>query len=101
MAIGVLFLSCNVNRPFSQILWASDAQGAGEGDNGGFGIVATTISREEVADVCESAETWGRTVARVSGELSGAKNPFKELVPTVPFTLLPGSLFQERRWRVQ
>lgn len=99
MARGVWFMSCNINRPFSQILWASDAQGAGEGDMGGFGIVATTISREDVADICESAETWGRTVARVSGELSSAKNPFKELIPTVPFTLLPDSLFQQCRWR--
>lgn len=99
MAKGVSFMQCDVSRSFSRPLWASDAQGAGEGDCGGFGITLTCMSEAELGDVLTSAETWGRTVARLSGDLSGAKNPFKELVPTVPFTLLPHSLFDLSRWK--
>ena len=99
MARGVPFMQCDVSRSFSRLLWASDAQGAGEGDNGGYGITLTCISKVELEDILESAETWGRTVARLGGELTGAKNPFKQLVPTVPFTLLPESLFDMNRWR--
>ena len=56
------------------------------------------MTEAERSDICESAETWGHTVARLSGDLSGVRNPFKELVPTKPFTLLPSPLFDSQRW---
>ena len=98
MARSVVFMRCDISRAFSNIIWASDAQGAGEGDHGGFGITASWLTEAERSDICESAETWGHTVARLSGDLSGVRNPFKELVPTKPFTLLPSPLFDSHRW---
>lgn len=91
-------MQCQVSRTFSDVVWASDAQGAGEGDLGGFGVVCTKVSESELSALRESGETLGRSVARLDGTLSGVKNPYKPLVPTVPYTLLPESLFDLDRW---
>lgn len=91
-------MQCQVSRTFSDVVWASDAQGAGEGDLGGYGVVCTKVSDDELRALRESSETLGRSVARLDGTLSGVKNPYKPLVPTVPYSLLPDSLFQLDRW---
>ena len=98
MSSAVVFMQCQVSRTFSDVVWASDAQGAGEGDLGGFGVVCTKVSESELRALRESGETLGRSVARLDGTLSGVKNPYKPLVPTVPYTLLPESLFDLDRW---
>ena len=77
MARSVVFMRCDISRAFSNVIWASDAQGAGEGDHGGFGITASWLTEAERSDICESAETWGHTVARLSGDLSGVRNPWE------------------------
>ena len=71
--------------------------GANETDFGGFGIVATTATPEEMAALFEQGERPGLSIARVS-DTGGVKNPFKPLLPTVPFSLLPQSLFETNRW---
>ena len=38
-------------------------------------------------------------MARLS-EMGGSKYPDKSLTPTVPFTLLPQSFFDPKRWRL-
>ena len=89
MSSGVVFMQCQVSRTFSDVVWVSDAQGAGEGDLGGYGVVCTKVSDDELRALRESSETLGRSVARLDGTLSGVKNPYKPLVPTVPYSLLP------------
>ena len=82
-------MQCQISRTFSDVVWTSDAQDAGEGDLEGFGVVCLKVSESELRALRESNE--GRSVTRLDGTLSEVKNRYKPLVPTVPFTLLPES----------
>ena len=73
MSSAVIFMQCQVSRTFSDVVWASDAQGAGEGDLGGFGVVCAKVSESELRALRESGESLGRSVARLDGTLSGVK----------------------------
>lgn len=92
-------MSCHVGSPVLSWLFATDAMGENELNHGGYGMVATKLSDEEVSDLLRHGEAEGLTVARLS-DIGGSKYPDKSLTPTVPFTLLPQSFFDPKRWRL-
>ena len=72
--------------------------GANLDDCGGFGIVARRVSREMVERIfCEGA-ALGRSVVKLDGSSAGWKYPQRRSAATIPFTLLPGTLFEESEW---
>lgn len=92
-------MQCHVGSAILPWLFATDAMGANEVDNGGFGMVVTKISKTEVQALLRVGEMEGRSIARVDGS-GGAKYPQRALKPTVPFTLLPEEFFDPGRWFV-
>lgn len=108
MAYAVPLLFADVGAPFCPYIYATDAMGANETDNGGFGIVGAELPQHMLYALIDRGEHPGRTVARLGGELTGLKHPEREIIPTVPFTRLPQELFdgtvkwsdiQSGRWR--
>jgi hypothetical protein len=91
-------MHCNLSCGISEVVLASDAMGASELDHGGFGLVATDASSEEIAAMMSSSEHLGRAIARLDGDLSGLRDPNKAIRPTILFSLLPRSLFEQSRW---
>jgi hypothetical protein len=78
----------DAGAPVSKYVFATDAMGSNDVDFGGFGVCMTEPS-DDVLRACLDTGAPGLTVARLSGDTSGLKNPHKEIVATKPFTLLP------------
>jgi hypothetical protein len=55
------------------------------------------MSKAEVYSLLEQGEHPGLSIARAS-DFCGVANPERPLIPTIPFTLLPPSLFAADRW---
>ncbi len=96
MAQVTCLMTCHVGAPILPWLFGTDAMGENEHDWGGYGVVATTLLEGEKDSLLQQGEAVGRAVARLDG--GGAKYPHKALRPTVPFTMLPESLFCAERW---
>ena len=79
-------------------VFGTDAQGAGEGDLGGFGVVGRYISEEDQHVFMSCGELPGRIVKRL-GDYDGARK-YDDLTPTVPVTMLPEHLFEQSKWKV-
>ena len=97
MGHATVYMYCRLDHKLLPFLFATDAQGSGEGDFGGYGIVATKLTEAERKIVLDQSELPGRTVARVS-ELGGVKNASAQLLPTVPRSMLPPAITHESRW---
>ena len=91
-------METDLNTKIPMILFGTDAQGAGEGDHGGYGVVGTVINNIELRSLLSQGELPGRTIRRL-GELDGVKNP-ADLRPTVPITRVEKSVFDPKRWSV-
>jgi hypothetical protein len=99
----------DVGAPIASCLFASDAMGQNNDDHGGFGIVGADVPSETLSNVYRTGTAVGRTLARLSGELTGLRDPLRDTKRTVPFTYLPQSLFdlevtdwrllEQGRWR--
>ena len=99
MAGLVLSLYADVGARIAPYVYATDAQGAGEGDHGGWGIVGTPIPRAFGEFLFSKGTRPGRNAKKLDGTLGAKHASF--LVPTIPFTQLPESLFlRRRRWSV-
>ena len=96
MAHVTCLMTCHVGAPILPWLFGTDAMGENEHDWGGYGIVATELLAGETDSLLQQGEAIGRSVARLDG--GGAKYPHKALRPTVPFTMLPESMFAADRW---
>jgi len=89
-----------VGAPLSPALFATDARGSESGDGGGFGVVCTAASQQEMESAFDASHTLGFTVARLSGDTSGLRRPEAALARTVPFTVLPDALLKQERWKL-
>ena len=69
-----------------------------EADCGGFGITAKDVSPSVIEEAYERGVQVGFTVPRLSGDLTGVRNPSKRLLPSKPFTLLPSALVDPEGW---
>ena len=98
MARLVPAMQAHVGAEILPWLFATDAMGQNEYDFGGYGIVATSITSEEIDILLRQGEQVGRTVAQLD-VVGGSKFGDRHLQPTTPFTLLPEQLFNEERWR--
>ena len=98
MGFVVPWMFLDVGAPLCPVLFATDAQGVNDLDAGGFGIVARAAPPPMIQRVFEQGSCVGRTVSRLSGDLSGLRRPERAITPTVPFTLLPADLFVLAEW---
>eukprot|EP00438_Fugacium_kawagutii_P028962 Skav210523 [mRNA] locus=scaffold3045:172599:178253:+ [translate_table: standard] len=99
MARVTCLMYCHVGAPFLKWIFATDAMGANEHDFGGYGMVTTQVSDEELKEITRQGEAEGRALARLDGQ-GGSKYPERALKPTVPFTRLPSQLFDLNRWHL-
>ena len=97
MARIVPLMSCHVGAKFLDWIFATEAMGANEIDQGGFGIMTAKMRANEIDDILRQGESEGRAIARLDGS-GGARFPDRTMRPTVPFTLLPDSLLEDHRW---
>jgi hypothetical protein len=98
MARAVTLMHCDMGLNRTPFLFASDAQGAGEGDNGGYGIVGRLIDDKDFQDIMQWGETPGYTVRRLS-DFEGSKTPYN-LHATVPISMLPDRMFSPCNWKL-
>ena len=95
MSHAVCFFELDLGRKVSSIIMASDAQGGGEGDHGGYGVVCRQVS-PDLAEQCFQAGTAPHlSVCTVDGEARALKYPKRSLARTKPSTVLPPELFDE------
>ena len=107
--LAPLFVHIDVGAPASEVIFASDAQGAGElqdGDCGGCGIVAAAAPADLVVDAWRSGFAPGKSIARLDGSLGDRWKPERTAEPTIPFSRLPQAIFDlprvtlaKGRWR--
>ena len=97
MADLVMGMWSDVGAPLAPFVFDTDAQGADAdiADYGGYGIVGTPISRPYAQLLYSRGSRPGRNVTRLDGTL-GTRHA-RSLVPTVPFSMLPDTLFDNRR----
>ena len=98
MANAIPHMSYVASRGFAKFVCATDAMGSSHLDNAGHGGAVSNLSEEELELLLHVGEHPGRTISRVSGELSGCRNPYKSLLPSRPFSRLPNSMFEANRW---
>ncbi len=91
MALAVPFMTLRLDLLLSNVLWATDAQGAGEGDSGGYGIVAKPADDDLMQAIWLCGRATGKTVASLPG--GGPKRSLGVLEATVPFSRLPPRAF--------
>jgi hypothetical protein len=92
----------DIGASLCSTVFATDAMGANEQDNGGYGVVCADVSSALIQAIYTRGRARGFTVSRLSGDLSGLKYPSKETTRTVPFSLLPKKLFDKKQtpWKV-
>jgi hypothetical protein len=88
-------MSADVGAPLARVIFASDAQWAGEGDDGGWGIVALDAGQECAVECLRVGLRPGLSVTKLSGEFKGSLRPDKALNRTTPFTRLPHTIFKD------
>ena len=98
----VCFMRVNIALPDAPVMFATDAQGhndASTSDFGGFGIVGSDITKQESLELWAAPFTPGLSVCRLDGTLSSRWHERGTLTPTIPFSRLPGFVF-DRDWSV-
>jgi hypothetical protein len=86
MASVIPALSADVGARLAPVVFASDAQGVGEGDVGGWGIVASDVDQDTARRCLHVGMRPGLTVVKLSGGSNGSKRPDLQLRRSVPFT---------------
>ena len=98
MAHCLPLMTLNIAWDIPKVLFASDAEGASLHGEGGYGVVATLVSDFEHSALLSSSEHVGHGIARAGDMFTGLKHTDRAIKPTIPFTKLPHSLFEQARW---
>ena len=97
MANLIVFMTVNFALPASNVVFATDAQGANDADaedHGGYGIVAANLSDSQKRVLWRSSFTPGYSICKLDGSLGRKFQDKQNLSPTIPFTRLPPFLFK-------
>jgi hypothetical protein len=100
MGRAVPFMLASLGAPIMNTIFATDAMGANDTDNGGFGLVAKDVAPEMAEKCYELGKVVSHTVATLSGGFEGLKYPMKSINATVPFSTLPPELFDKPGWEL-
>ena len=73
----------DLGAPLSAVLFATDAMGASEADNGGYGVVGRTESRDVMKQCYLSGTAPLRTVAQLDGDTSRLRRPERPLATAI------------------
>lgn len=82
----------DVGAKLCPYLFATDAQGSGEGDDGGWGLVGSKPAPEDLLELFRRGCRPGFTVLSLDGSMQRLKRPDKALQARVPFTKVPLSM---------
>ena len=82
----------DVGAPLPDYLYATDAQGANDHDDGGYAIVKTTMSSEVALDVWRSGVHPHKTVVKLDGDTSCLRKPVSKLEARIPVSCVPRHL---------
>jgi len=99
MAQSIPLMVHHAGRPYGPLLFASDAKGSDEHDNGSYGIAVTNLLKGETHLIQTLGEAPSYSIARVNGDLSGLCQRVAPLNPTIPRSRLPASFTTASRWR--
>ena len=99
MATLVPFMKAEVGSPLAPVLFAPDAQGAGEGDHGGWGVVAKDIDAATAEECLLVGLRPGLSVTKLSGMFHGPKRPDLQMRRATPFTKLPAAVLESDGWQ--
>ena len=99
MRRAIVLMKADLARPVAGTLFATDAQGGGEGDAGGYGVVAATLGSDMVKKVLLEGRVPRRTVVNLAGEVDKLKHPEVEFKRSAPFSSVPRDLLDIAVWR--
>jgi len=88
----------DLGSPPPSVIFATDARGARDDDHGGYGVVATAVTRPEALACFEQARQLSYTVPVVSGDTSALRFVNDDILRTVPHSILPSAILAQSRW---
>ena len=92
-------LYADPGAPILNVIAATDAMGVNDVDAGGWGIAARDVSPQLARQVFKQGKQVGYAVVKLDDQgPGGRRRPDRPLIPTIPLTLLPESLFVEDEW---
>ena len=97
MADVVPRLVALIGSPLLNTIFATDAMGASDLDDGGWGIVAADVPHSLALECFRRGHKPGKSVVKLSGEYGGESNPDTPFLRKVPFTRLPREIFDDSR----
>ena len=100
MAASVPWMFLDLGQEFAPFIFATDAMGATDRDAGGYGVVATSASRDESLDLFRRSRILSYTVPKVDGDRSSLHRPDRGITRTAPRTHVAADLLRLDRWRV-
>ena len=103
MSVAVMGMYGALGALVAGTLLGSDARGPAADrpqDHGAYGVVGATFSQTDAWEVFEKGLTAGLTVARLSGDISNLRNPWKESARRTPFSRPPHHIFdpEQSNW---
>ena len=93
-------MKADIGAPLCPWLFATDAEGANDTDNGGYGVVGSAPGEDLIKAVFCTSSTPAKTVIKLDGNIKHLKHPEKEFAPSVPFIKILHEVFetQENPW---
>ena len=89
MADALLGMRADLGSRLLEVAFATDAQGAGEGDHGGYGVVGTPITSALARELWVAGCRPGYTVISLDGDMSKLRRPEKAFARRIPFSRAP------------
>ena len=100
MARATMGLYADLEAPFADTLFATDAEGANIEDFGGYGVVGATSDKEVIMKVFERGVRPGKAMARAGGSAKVLEKEDAVLECTVPVSAVtPELLGKAGEWR--
>ena len=87
-------LYVDLGAPISRIVLATDAEGSNGLDCGGFGMVATALSDQDVQKLWEAGAKPGFALTRLGHEKKVLQKGAGALVPTLPVSSVPKDFWE-------
>ena len=89
----LIYVECDLGAPLPPMLFATDAQGANNIDDGGFGIVAAVAPIAIMESCLMTGALPRKTVVKLDGDIGKLLGHTKRFEANIPFTPLPKAVF--------
>jgi len=96
MKATLIAMYADLGAPVLPVVGATDAEGANDVDNGGYGVVMGSLSPEEEVACVEAGTRPGLAITSVNGSVAALRRPERALLQSAPFPRLPRGILDRR-----